>query len=67
MHLFLLKFHCELNPIERCWCHAKKYTRAYCTIGLRKIVQEGIANIRFLSSCLFLLMRHHIKRSQMIP
>jgi hypothetical protein len=21
---------CELNPIERCWCHVKKFTRAHC-------------------------------------
>lgn len=28
--LFIPRFHCELNPIERCWCHAKKYTRAHC-------------------------------------
>ncbi len=22
--LFYPKFHCELNAIEQCWCHAKK-------------------------------------------
>ena len=26
--LFLPRFHCELNPIERVWCHSKKHTRA---------------------------------------
>ena len=26
MCVFIPKFHCELNPIERCWCHAKKFT-----------------------------------------
>ena len=23
---FFPKFHCELNAIERCWCHAKKHS-----------------------------------------
>ena len=27
--MFIPKFHCELNAIERCWCHAKKHTQAY--------------------------------------
>lgn len=38
--LFFPKSHCELNPIERCWCHAKKHTRAYC--------KESIARLRHL-------------------
>ncbi|GJE94827.1 hypothetical protein PsYK624_110020 [Phanerochaete sordida] len=25
--IYLPKFHCELNPIERCWCHAKRVYR----------------------------------------
>ena len=57
--MFLPRFHCELNPIERCWCHAKKFTRAHCNgsiIRLRKIVPEGLATVnkdliaRFLRS-----------------
>ena len=32
--LFLPKYHCELNPIERVWCKAKKFTRAHCTYTL---------------------------------
>ena len=27
--LFFPKFHCELNPIERNWCHSKKEARKY--------------------------------------
>ena len=60
MCLFLPRFHCELNPIERCWCHAKKHTRAHCNgsiIRLRKIVPEGLATVsmdmitRFFLTC----------------
>jgi len=42
---FFPKFHCELNAIERCWCHAKKHCRAYANgsiVRLRKIVPEGL-------------------------
>lgn len=48
MCIFLPRFHCELNPIERCWCHAKKHTRANCNgsiIRLRKIVPEALATV----------------------
>ena len=60
MCVFIPKFHCELNPIERCWCHAKKYTRAHCNgsiIRLRKIVPEGLDSVsadlihRFFCTC----------------
>ena len=47
MSLFA-QFHCELNPIEHCWCHAKKHTRAYCNasiVRLRKILPESLDNI----------------------
>ncbi len=27
--IFLPRFHCELNPIERCWSHAKREYRSY--------------------------------------
>lgn len=47
--LFLPKFHCELNPIERCWAQAKRYTRAYCNfniIGLCRNVMPGLDSVR---------------------
>ena len=28
--IFLPKFHCEINPIERCWAQAKRFTRSHC-------------------------------------
>ena len=53
--VFIPKFHCELNPIERVWSQSKRYTRAHCdyTIaslrrsipeGLRSVSKENIAN-----------------------
>ena len=39
--LFIPKFHCEINPIEKVWCQAKKYTRANCDytfVGLEKTI-----------------------------
>jgi len=60
MCVFIPKFHCELNPIERCWCHAKRFTRAHCNgsiIRLRKIVPEGLGSVsadllrRFFLTC----------------
>lgn len=47
--LYLPKFHCELNPIERCWCQAKKHTRGYANgtiTSLRKIVPEGLDSVK---------------------
>ena len=43
--ILLPKFHCKLNPIERCWAQAKRYTRAYSNYtiaGLRKNVPDGL-------------------------
>ena len=53
--VFLPKFHCELNPIERVWSQSKRYTRAHCDytivslrqnipLGLDSISVENIAN-----------------------
>lgn len=46
MCIFFPKFHCEMNPIERCWCHTKKYSRAYCNgtvTRLREIVPKALS------------------------
>ncbi len=46
--MYLPKYHCELNPIERNWCHAKKYTRAHCNgsiVRLRRIVPESLETV----------------------
>ena len=48
MCFFIPRFHCELNPIERCWCHAKRFTRAYSNgsiVRLRTIVPKGLATV----------------------
>ena len=33
----LPKFHCELNPIERVWAQAKRYSKAYCNYSIRSL------------------------------
>ena len=46
--VFLPKFHCELNGIERVWGHSKRLTCAYCnyTIGsLRETVPWSLDSI----------------------
>ena len=49
-----------INPIERCWCQAKRHTRAYANgsiVRLRKIVPEGLETVtmdminRFFLTC----------------
>ena len=41
----LPKYHCELNPIERVWAQAKRYSRAYCKysiVSLRKTITPAL-------------------------
>jgi len=33
----LPKFHCELNPIERVWAQAKRYSKAYCKYSIKSL------------------------------
>lgn len=43
--LYLPKYHCELNPIERNWCHAKKVARQYVNgsiVRLREVVPTSL-------------------------
>ena len=35
--LYFPKYHCELNPIERNWCHAKKVARQYVNGSILKL------------------------------
>lgn len=45
---FLPKFHCELNPIERVWGQAKKYSRAHTNftlVRLRTIIDPALDSV----------------------
>ncbi len=63
--IFIPKFHCELNAIERCWCHAKKHTRAYANgsiTRLRTTVPEGLNSCsKELISKFFVTCRDYLK------
>ena len=37
--LFFPKYHCELNPIERNWCNAKRIARQYVNGSIVKLRQ----------------------------
>ena len=46
--MFIPKFHCEINPIERVWCQAKKYTRTNCDytfVGLDKTIVPALNSV----------------------
>ena len=46
--IMLPKFHCELNPIERCWGKAKLYTKAYTNYTfprLRSNIPSGLDTV----------------------
>ena len=43
--IFIPKYHCKLNPIERVWGYAKRYTREYCDYtfqGLEQTIGPGL-------------------------
>ena len=44
----LPKYHCELNPIERVWAQAKRYSRAHCKynlVSLRKTIIPALESV----------------------
>ena len=46
--MFIPKFHCEINPIERVWCSAKQYTRAHCDYtfqGLERTIEKVLDSV----------------------
>ena len=46
--IFIPKYHCELNHIERVWGHAKKYTRSHCNYslaGLEHTVEPALETV----------------------
>lgn len=47
--MFYPKFHCELNHIERFWCHGKQYARENCDYtldSLRRNVPLALAHVK---------------------
>ena len=45
---YLPKFHCELNPIERVWAQAKRYSRAHCKcsiVSLQRTVHPALDSV----------------------
>ena len=63
--MFFPKFHCELNAIERCWCHAKKYSCSYANgtiTRLRTIVPQALDTCKLdLTSKFFATCRDSLK------
>ena len=46
--MFIPKFHCEINPIERVWCRSKQYTRAHCDYtfpGLEQTIELALDSV----------------------
>ena len=46
--VFIPKYHCEVNPIERVWGHAKQYSRRHCDYtfaGLEKTIGPALDSV----------------------
>ena len=46
--IFIPKYHCELNPIERVWGHAKQYTCTHCDYsfpGLKRTIGPALNSV----------------------
>ena len=57
--MLLPKFHCEINPIERCWAQAKRYVRShtnYTIAGLRQNVPDGLDSVTLVN------IRNHYRK-----
>ena len=46
--IFLPKFHCELNPIERVWGEAKRFTRSHCNYSFAGLDHTIIPALEFV-------------------
>ena len=61
--MLLPKFHCDINPIERCWAQAKRYEQShtnYTLAGLRKNVPDGLDSVSLTNICNhFRKVRHY--------
>ena len=61
----MLKFHCELNPIEREWAQSKKHTRAHCDYsfkGLEETIEPALESVSLEPICKLLRkMRDYLK------
>ena len=55
----LPKFHCELNPIERVWAQAKRYSKAYCKYSIQSLRNTIIPA---LDSVTFESMQKHFRK-----
>ena len=47
--IYLPKFHCKLNPIERVWGEAKRFTRSHCDYtfaGLQRTIVPALESVR---------------------
>ena len=46
--IFIPKFHCEFNPIECCWGHAKCYSTEHCDytfVGLERTINPALNSV----------------------
>ena len=46
--IYIPKYHCELSPIERAWCHSKKHIAAHnngTITRLRKILRQALDTV----------------------
>ncbi len=55
----LPKFYCELNPIERVWARAKRYSKAYCKYSIKSL--RNIIHPAFDSVALESMQKHFRK------